>query len=139
MHENVKPEWAIEVMTVCEDCKRAGEEPVFYDYMLDAHTVGLERFGAKELQVVMALPQELIGYTLNSVGLRIRDEGLKLKDGDTIDGLFENNVCVKVFETADADGKTIHRLIFPDSEMKFPEESREYPYYMQHEGPYQRM
>ena len=129
-------DWDIHVLSnsvACECCGR--REHNFRDLMCDSHTHGLDAYGSSELQIVLDLPLELIGYTLNSVGELIRD-GAKLDDGMTITGLFENDLEIRVFRTKDSQGEDIFRLIFPDSSLKFPEESEEYPYSKQYESPY---
>lgn len=129
-----KPDWIIHFVANTSECCDINET-TFHDCMCDAHTHGLARYGSKELQIVLALPPDLIGYTLNTVGGLVRD-GLELKDGDVLEGLFENGLKVKVFETKDSMGDDILRLILPDSSSKFPEESTEYPYNKQYGSPY---
>lgn len=132
---NTKPTWQIHLVNdeVCECCGEKSED--FYPYMCDAHTVGLDEYGSPELQIVLLMDPEIIGYTLNTIGEMIRD-GFRLEDGAEITGIFQGDVSIRTFFTEDRDGETVCRLIFPDPELKFPEDSEEYPYNMQYKSPY---
>lgn len=107
----------------------------FYEYMCDAHTHGLDRYGSYEIQMVLNLGPNIIGAIINDVGERIRN-GLVLHDGGYIEGVLENGVKIKVFETKDEFGKPIFRLLLPDEQNRFPGDTDIYPYNMQLETPY---
>ena len=131
-----KYDWEIHFVANDVECECCGKKiEILRKYMCDAHTHGLDKYGSPELQIVLNVPLELIGYTLNSVGEMIRD-GLKLEDGMTLEGLFQDDLKLKVFLTKDTQGKDIFRLIFPDSDFRFPEESEQYPYSEQYGSPY---
>ena len=130
-------DWMIHIVadgTPCEVCGEAHADQ-FYGGMCDAHTHGLDKYGSLELQFVLAYPPESICYILNSVGENIRN-GLMLEDGMTIDGLFEDGAKLKVFKTTAESGKPVFRLIMPDGEFRWPEDSDEYPYCLQYKSPY---
>ena len=132
-------EWEIHV--VSDSCEQEGcdyHEDTFLPFMCDAHTHGLDKFGSPELQLVLNLDLHLVGYILNTVGDMVRD-GLVLEDGMEITGLFEGEASLKTFFTEDRNGVKICRLILPDTEFRFPEESEEYPYNKQLESPYKAM
>ena len=117
----------------CECCGETGN--TFLPGMCDAHTHGLDEYGSPELQLVLDVEPSLIGYILNTVGDMVRD-GLVLKDRMEIKGLFEGDVGLKTFFTKNVSGKRVCRLIIPDTQFKYPEESEEYPYNMQYDSPY---
>lgn len=108
------------------------------DGMCDAHTHGLDAFGSLEIQFVLDYPTEAIAYLLNEVGEAIR-RGLILEDGIEIEGLCDDGAIIKVYETVDDLGDAIFRLIMPDKEFRYPEDSDEYPYNMQYDSPYLSM
>lgn len=130
------PDWIIHYVNDgrCGNCGKVLENQAFLPGMCDAHTHGLDKYGF-ELQFVLDCPPDFIGYILNEVARRIK-EGLVLHNGDLIEGVFSGNAMLKVFETKDFAGKKIFRLVIPDREFKFPEESSVYPYNMQYENPY---
>lgn len=115
--------------------KDEDKEPNFHNAMCDAHTHGLNKYGSLELQFVLTYPPSAIGYILNTVAESIRD-GLELEDGDMLTGICDDNAALKVFKTTDYYGDPIFRLVMPDGDMKYPEESSEYPYNMQYRSPY---
>ena len=125
----MRRDWDIHIVRPTAEEVEAGRNP-FRENMADAHTHGLDKYGSKELQIVLPLEPGLIGYILNTVGGQIRD-GLVLNDGMLIGGLFEGDVKLKVYETAD-----VFRLILPDTKFRFPEESDEDPYCLQYMSPY---
>ena len=107
----------------------------FHNAMCDAHTHGLDQYGSLEIQFVLEYPPAAIGYILNAIAESIK-EGLRLEDGDYITGICDDDAALKVYKTTDCFGYPIFRLIMPDAEMKYPEESTEYPYNMQYSSPY---
>lgn len=129
-------DWEIHVVvnTACDVCGSNRKE--LRDGMCDAHTHGLKKYCGREIQLVINCGLAGIGYILNSVGEMIRD-GLKLEDGVVFTSdKFQDEVRIKVFETTDVQGDPIYRLILPDPEYRFPEESSEYPYNKQYCSPY---
>jgi hypothetical protein len=85
---------------------------------------------------VVFINPETIGYILNVIGERIKD-GLLLHEGDVIEDLFKDKRAkVKVVDATDCKGQKVWRLVLPDQDFKFQEESQQYPYYMQTESPY---
>lgn len=127
--------WNIHIVSDdgCDCCGKTGND--FQPYMCDAHTHGLDEFGSLELQIVLNVDWELIGYTLNTVGEMIQN-GLKLEDGMEITGIFQGDVSLRTFFTEGKDGEPVCRLILPDPEFRFPEDSDVYPYNMQYGSPY---
>lgn len=105
--------------------------------MIDAHTHGLKNYGSYELQCVLNFSPKFVGYILNAVGELIQG-GRVFHDKDEIEGLFRNDAKLLVYRTKDSCGEDILRLIVPDSEFKYPDESEEFPYNKQFEDPYLR-
>ena len=131
-----KYSWMIHYVSgevACEQCGRM--EGSIKSRMCDAHTHGLDEFGSPELQVVVAMPPDVVGWILNSVGEMVRD-GLVLKDGMSISGLLANDAELRVYKTTAYDGAPVFRLIVPDENFMFPPESKQYPYSAQYESPY---
>lgn len=121
--------WTIHLVTEEPD------KPIFHPGMCDAHTHGLDKYGSKEIQFVLGFSPQNIGYILNTVGEMVRD-GLKLHDGMYIENICADEAKIKVFETKDVFGDPVFRLIMPDGEFKYPEDSEEYPYNLQYISPY---
>ena len=113
----------------------ANNEQTFRNAMCDAHTHGLGKYGSLEIQFILAYPSNAIGYLLNTVAESIQN-GLKLEDGNMKKGICDDDAALKVFKTTDCYGEPIFRLVMPDGDMKYPEESNEYPYNMQYDSPY---
>lgn len=125
----MKPTWDIHLITNSE------EETAFMAGMCDAHTHGLDKYGSLEIQFVLAYPTPMIGHILNEIGARVAN-GERLSDGSLLKGICDDEAELKVYETTDVFGEPILRIIMPDGEFKYPEESTEYPYNMQYENPY---
>jgi len=116
-----KPDWMVH-MVLMESCDYCEQKDVskLHKHMCNIHTHGLEKYDSLELQLVLKLPTNLIGYLINTVGLAIR-YGMKLHDGDEINHLIKNFV-IKVKEIEDDDEVKVLRLILPDASGKFPED-----------------
>ena len=104
---------------MCECCGKV--EDSFPQYICDAHTHGMEKYGQLEFQVVLDYGPEECGRLLNTMGCRVRD-GERFKNGDKVEGLYLD--CdVQLREMKDAHGNRILRLIIPDKQNRLPEES----------------
>ena len=98
-----------------------------YGLFADIHTHGLEKYNHPELVITIALPQEIAGAILNNLGSRIVN-GEKFDKDELRMDIIANNVPVKVFNTC-VNEKNISLLIFPDKNLKFPDdEACEFPY-----------
>lgn len=105
------------------------------DGMVDAHTHGLDKYDSLELQFVICCENSAIAYLLNAVGDMVRN-GMQLEDGQLIEGVCYDGAKLKVFKTKDDFGEDIFRIILPDGQFRFPEDSDEWPYNLQYESPY---
>lgn len=129
--EKINPDWICHLVMYgsCCDYGDSNVSPV-NPYLCDCHTHGLEKYGGKELQLVVKLPQNMIGYLLNVVGAMVR-AGAELKDGDYIDRLLEG-CSVLIVKNEDSSGKEILRIVVPDAKGRFPkDEGCEQPYSLQ--------
>ena len=98
-----------------------------YGLFADIHTHGLEKYNHPELLITIALPQEIAGAILNNLGSRIVN-GERFDKSELRTDIIANNVPVKVFNTC-VNEKNISLLIFPDKNLKFPDdEACEFPY-----------
>ena len=133
-----KYDWDIHFVADGIKCDCCGEETEgsFMPYMCDAHTHGLDKYGSKELQVVLYLDPRIVGTIINNVGMNIKEGKVVLRDGMLLDGYIEGGYKIEVFETLDEFGDPVFRLILPDSEGRFPGESDEYPFSAQYYDPY---
>ena len=101
----------------CEVCGKT--ETRFIKGYCNAKTLGMNKYGHPEFQMVLHVDHKLIMYTLNSLGLKVQD-GHVFHDGDIVDDLFEGyEAKLKEFEE---DGKKVLRVLIPDPNHKFPED-----------------
>lgn len=111
-------------------CDKCGEkETGFHQYICNAHTHGMDKYGHLDFQLVINLPQAEIGRILNTLGLRVK-AGERFKDGDLVSGIYEDcEIRLTIFEE---DKRKVLRVIIPDKQNRFPEdEGCDYPYIMQ--------
>lgn len=130
-NERLNPDWICHLVMVgsCDGCGNSEYSPLS-PYLCDCHTHGLEKYGSKELQLVVKMQQNMIGYLLNTVGAMIR-AGAELKDGDYIDCLLEGYL-VLITKNEDSSGKEILRIVVPDVKGLFPkDEGCDTPYSLQ--------
>lgn len=90
-----------------------------FEFIGNAHTHGLERYGHEDFQVVLRLPQEEISRLLNTLGLRVQ-AGERFTDSDMIKGLYLD--CDIRLDAVIETGRTVLRLIIPDKNNHFPED-----------------
>lgn len=126
-----KPDWIIHYVANGVRCETCGN--IIYPYLpdiCDAHTHGLSRYGGHlEFQVILDMGPRNIGYVLNEFGFRVRS-GEKFKDGDVVNGIFED--CpVRLVEMDDSEGKKVLRVVIPDSQNRWPEDKACDPPYTQ--------
>lgn len=82
------------------------------------HTHGLEQFGSLEIEIALPLYPHEGAMFCNNLGAAIRD-GLKVEDGQMVEGLF--NLPVFFFKTMPLHGdKEVYRVVFPDEKGYFP-------------------
>lgn len=103
----------------CEECGKT--ENGFPEYICDAHTHGMNKYGHLEFQVVVNYGPEEIGRLLNEMGRRVQN-GEKFKDGEVVKGLYLDCDIV-LREIPDSSDQPVLRLIIPDKENRMPEES----------------
>ena len=122
-----KLDWIIEIIgngVVCAKCGRV--EDSFPEYICNAHTHGMNKYHHPDFQLVLHISDEDIGYSLNSLGLRVRS-GEQFKAGDLVEGIFED--CPVRLDDFEENGRKVLRVIIPDSRNRFPEDPDcEYPY-----------
>ncbi len=111
---------------VCDICGK--QESSFPQYICDAHTHGMSKYGHLEFQVVIDYGAEEVGRLLNEMGRRVQS-GQRFKNGDVVKGLYLD--CdITLCEMSDSNGKAILRLMIPDKQNRVPDEA-EYPHSMQ--------
>ena len=104
---------------VCQEC--GTREDGFPEYICDAHTHGMNKYGHLEFQVVVDYGPKEIGRLLNEMGFKVQS-GQRFKDGDQIEGLYlDCNIYLR--EVTDAHERPILRMVIPDKYNRLPEES----------------
>lgn len=104
----------------CSLCGKS--ETGFPDYICDAHTHGMDKYGHPEFQVVVNYGPKEVGRLLNEMGRRVQN-GERLKDGDVVKGLYLD--CdILLRKIPDCNDRPVLRLIIPDKENKMPEDSK---------------
>ena len=122
-----KIDWIIEILANGIHCATCGKVENHYpDYICNAHTHGMAKYGHMDFQLVLYLHPNQMGYVLNNLGLRVQ-AGERFKAGDLVEGIF--NRCPLRLDEAEESGRKVLRVIIPDDENRFPEDPEcEYPY-----------
>lgn len=117
-----KFDWDIHYVSNGEECSECGKtESSFPEYICDAHTDGMAKYGHLDFQVVINYGPREVFRLLNTMGLRVR-HGEKFANGDQVSGLYED--CkVRLREITDCNGNPILRLVISDRQNRLPEQS----------------
>ena len=92
------------------------------------HTHGLNEYGSLELELNLSLEKNQACQFINLIGLEIAN-GKKFKDGDFDDTIFNCKIAFKEVEGIYEENQKCLRVIFPDTNYKFPwEDGCEEPY-----------
>ena len=111
----------------CHDCGKV--DTGFPQYICNAHTHGMEKYGHPDFQVVIHMSTQNIGYVLNLLGLRVQ-EGERFSAGDLVSGVFED--CPVRLDAFEETGRQVLRVVIPDGKNRFPEDPHcDYPYSFQ--------
>ena len=110
-------------------------EDEFLPYMCDVHTHGLKEICGKEFQFTLRFSKELVSCIFDAVIGQVL-EGKQFKDGDYVTGVFEGDVKLRINEVKNDHGHSIMRIIAPDEDLRWPEDSDAYPFNMQLLDPY---
>jgi hypothetical protein len=82
-----------------------------------------------DFQLVLNFPPHEIARILNTLGLRVQD-GEQFKNGDLVVGIYEG--CDVRLTEFDEDGRTVLRVVIPDTKNRFPDNPEcSYPYTVQ--------
>lgn len=123
-------DWIIHIVANgmrCQDCGKI-ENP-FPQYICNAHTHGMAKYGHQDFQLVIHMPPQDMGYVLNTLGLRVQ-AGERYQSGDLVEGIFED--CSIRLDEVEECGRKVLRVIIPDSHNRFPEDPEcDYPYSFQ--------
>ena len=122
-----KIDWIIEILANGVYCAKCGKVENHYpDYICNAHTHGMNKYGHLDFQLVIHLHPNQMGYVLNTLGLRVQ-AGEHFKSGDLVEGIFDR--CPLRLDEVEESGRKVLRVIIPDDQNRFPEDSAcEYPY-----------
>ena len=117
-----KVDWIWHYVTNGIPCDMCGKiENGFPEFICDAHTHGMKKYGHLEFQVVVNYGPEEIGRLLNEMGRRVQN-GERFMDGDVVKGLYlDCDIVLK--EIPDSNNEPVLRLIIPDKENHMPEAS----------------
>ena len=111
----------------CHDCGKV--DTGFPQYICNAHTHGMEKYGHPDFQVVIHMSTQNIGYVLNLLGLRVQ-AGECFHAGDLVSGVFED--CPVRLDAFEEMGRQVLRVVIPDGKNRFPEDPHcDYPYSFQ--------
>ena len=131
MNENKHPfEWIVIGAMNGQTCSICGETMNdFLPQLCSFETYGLFKFGHPEFEAVIQMRPETLTKLLNLLGIAVA-AGERFKEGETIhfEGV-DDEVHLKEFR---CDGQKYLRLIFPDSDGRYPEDAGcKYPFNMQ--------
>ena len=121
---------------ICACCGKKTPENLFLPGMCDAHTHGLRELGFTELQLVLDFSDEEIVGIMNTSPDMIMSGEVVEEDGAVINNLFTDGAPVRLKAVKDDEGNDMFRLIISDGKFCMPEDSKEYPYYLQQASPY---
>ena len=115
-----KIDWLIELCEngICPECGK--HEKNFHEYVCNAHTHGMEKYGHPDFQLVLRFSNEEIMWILNTLGLLVQS-GRVFKAGDLVSEIYED-CCVRL-DTFEETGRTVLRAIIPDNNGRWPEDS----------------
>lgn len=102
--------------------------------MMDFHTHGLDKYLGAELQFVLGPPFYDIqepGMILNDVGDLLKNGAYVVHDGLVIDDFFSDHAPIRINISKDSFGEDIWRIIVPDMELRWPEETDLEPFCLQ--------
>ena len=115
-------DWEIDYISNNVQCDICGkQEKCFPQYICDAHTHGMDRYGHMEFQLFLDYGPEEISRLLNTMGLRVQ-QGETFHDGDFVEGLYLD--CdIQLRKVTDIMGIPVLRLMIPDKWNRMPIES----------------
>lgn len=109
----------------CDVCRKV--EDYFPEFLCNAHTHGLERYGHLDFQIVLAMDHQITGTILNELGLRVQ-AGEKFNSGDVLSDALKGPYDVRLVEMDEGDRKVL-RVVLPDENNLFPgDDGCKYPY-----------
>lgn len=114
-----KIDWVVHMVMNGANCDVCGKrEDELIPYACDAHTHGMNNYGHKEFQMVLAYEPKELMRILNYLGLKVQ-AGEKFRDGDMVSGIYlDCDVQLREFE---CHGDTVLRVIIPDRMNRFPD------------------
>lgn len=93
------------------------------------YTNGLYKYDSLELELNLSIKNKQAQRFLNIIGYEIANNGKRFKDGDIDNTLFTAPIAFKEVEGIYGDGEKNLRVIFQDTNFKFPwEDGCEEPY-----------
>lgn len=115
-------DWEIDYISNNVQCDMCGKhEEHFPQYICDAHTHGMNRYGHMEFQLVLDYGPQEIARLLNTMGRRVQ-MGERFHDGDLVKGLYLD--CdVLLQQVTDIMGIPVLRLVIPDKWNRMPMQS----------------
>jgi len=82
----------------------------------NAHTHGFGvTFDQPDVQIVLPLPQKVLGHVLHSLADKIRDEDYKMETGVPVEGILHGNYKVMFVKAVECD-RQVFRMILPDKD-----------------------
>lgn len=116
-----KIDWLVGFTTNGETCAECGEKE--YDFLpcfFNAKTLGLNKYGHKEFQMVLEIDHKMVMYILNSLGVRVQ-AGEKFQNGDSVAEILQG-YDIRLQEFFDGE-ETVLRVLLPDPNGRFPDDS----------------
>ena len=102
-------------------CGEGGFEDCMLPKTCNAHTHGMEQYGHLDFQLVLRFDFREVCRILNTLGLRVQ-AGEKFQSGDLVYGIYDD--CQVRLDEYHETGRTLLRVVIPDKNNKFPEDSR---------------
>lgn len=104
--------------------------PEYLHGPISCYTIGLEKhFNHPDIQITLPLDQQMCGQLINTVAGYVKD-GRQFTPGILYHDILQHSVPVKFITIKDnKQQRELLRMIFPDENMKFPEDSACNPFY----------
>lgn len=117
-----KYDWLINYCANGIKCQTCGKvEYPFIKGCCNAVTDGLHKYGHKELQIVINIDACIIANILNELGMRVRN-GEIFEEGMTTYIGLDFTLPIR-FDSHHVDEEPVLRVVLPDNDMYFPEDS----------------
>lgn len=113
MEKLKNPNWIIHAVSA--------DNPETDGYTINYHTHGLAIHGQPELMIALPIEGCHVGGLINSIGVKLINDGITLESGQKYDCFLQNGYHIKV-KKINYNGGESNLILLPDEQDKFPGE-----------------